>query len=90
MEEEQRVLNDLEDQAFLRSYDSSPRPPLPPPPLSVVFLSQSFCVSLVELTDGRRRWARNQNHTTPRKHGPLYSIQYSLKRKPKKFIFPPL
>jgi hypothetical protein len=43
-----------EDQAFSPSKDLAP--PRPPPPLArqqVVFLSQSFCGSPVELTDGR-------------------------------------
>jgi hypothetical protein len=43
-----------EAQAFLRSYDSAPRPS--PPTLScqqVASLAQSSCVSPVELTDGR-------------------------------------
>jgi hypothetical protein len=40
---------------FFRSYDSAPSPP-PPSPLScqqLVSLSQSSCVSLIELTDGK-------------------------------------
>jgi hypothetical protein len=51
----------IEDQAFLWSYDSAPRPP--PPPLShlqLVSLCQSSCVSPIELTDRRRGWARSQ------------------------------
>jgi hypothetical protein len=50
----------MEDQAFLGSYDSAARPP----PLSrqqVGSLSQSPCVSRVELTDGGRKgWVRSQ------------------------------
>ncbi len=45
----------IEEQAFLKSNDSGPRP-LPSRPLSrhqVASLSQSSCVSPVELTDGR-------------------------------------
>jgi hypothetical protein len=53
-----------EDQAFLRSYIWLLARPLPPPTSrdQVVFLSQSSCESLVELTDGRgwRGWARSQ------------------------------
>ncbi len=45
-----------EGQAFLRSYVSAPHPPVPTflSRQQVASLSQSFCVSLVELTD--RRW----------------------------------
>jgi hypothetical protein len=43
----------------------------------VVLLPQSSCVSPVELTDVRG--AREEpNHTTARKHVPLYITQYSL------------
>ncbi len=43
----------VEDQAFLQSYDWAPRlPPSPLSPQQVVSLSQSTCVSTVELTDG--------------------------------------
>jgi hypothetical protein len=50
----------IEDQAFLRSYDLAPRPPPSPiSPQPIVSLSQSSCVSPVELTDGRE-WAMNQ------------------------------
>ncbi len=56
----------IEDKAFLWSYDSAPR--TPPSPFSrqqVVYLSQSSCVSPVELTDervggGGGGWARRQ------------------------------
>ncbi len=41
----------MEDQAFLGSYDSAPRPP--PPLQQIVSLSQSSCVSPVQLTEGR-------------------------------------
>jgi hypothetical protein len=49
----------------MRSYDSAPRPPPSSPPPSrqqVVSLSQSSCVSPVELTNwrGREWWARSQ------------------------------
>jgi hypothetical protein len=47
-----------EEQAFLRSYDSAPHPPSSLPPLSgeqFVSLSQSSCVSPVELTYGREK-----------------------------------
>jgi hypothetical protein len=54
----------IEDQAFLRSYDSAPRPPhyllSPVSRQQVASLSQSSCVSPVELTDGKggeRGWA---------------------------------
>ncbi len=44
----------VEDQAFLRSYDSALRPPTPPlSRLQLVSLSQSSCVSPIELTDRR-------------------------------------
>jgi len=50
----------IEDQAFLRSHDSAPRPPLTPLAYQqVVSRSQSSCVSPVELIDGRG-WARSQ------------------------------
>ncbi len=51
----------IEDQAFLRSYDSAPRPP--PPLQQVASLSQSSFVSPVELTDLRfrgRGWGRSR------------------------------
>ncbi len=56
----------VEDQAFLRSYDSAPRPPAPSHPSSPVSLSQSSCVSTVKLTDdgggrcgrGAKSWDR--------------------------------
>jgi hypothetical protein len=62
----------IEDQAFLRSYDSAPRQPPFLPPLShqqVVSLSLSFCVSPAELTDGRRGEGVGEepNHTTAKK-----------------------
>jgi hypothetical protein len=60
----------IEDQAFLQSYDSAPR--LPPPPYSrqqVFSLSQSFCVSPLELEgDGGGQVAKS---TTARKPSPL-------------------
>ncbi len=40
--------------SFLAVLDIAPRPPPSPSPKQVVSLSQSFCVSPVELTDGRR------------------------------------
>ncbi len=40
----------LENQAFLRLYDSAPRPPPSPISKLSLFLSQSFCMSPVELT----------------------------------------
>ncbi len=48
----------IDDQAFLRSYGSAPRPsPYPLAPQQVVSLSLSSCVSPVELTD-EERWGR--------------------------------
>jgi hypothetical protein len=48
-------------------------PPPTPYPVGKLSLSQSFCVSPVELTD--RRWGKGvqeePNHTTARKHGSL-------------------
>jgi hypothetical protein len=63
--------------AFLRSYDSAPRPP--PSTLSLVSdlsLSQSSCVSPVELADGRAGGGvgLEPNHMTARKPGPQYSL----------------
>ncbi len=49
--------------------------PLPRPRQKVVFLSQSSCVMPVELTDGRRGWARSQI-IRPQENMVLY--QYSL------------
>ncbi len=59
------------------------RPLLTPSPSrqQVVSLSQSSCVSSDELTDGRGGGGvsgEEPNHTTARKSGPLYIIQYSL------------
>ncbi len=57
----------IEDQALLRSYELAP--PQPPSTLSLqqaVSLSQSSCVSSVELTDGRgggRGMGEEPNHT---------------------------
>jgi hypothetical protein len=65
----------IEDQAFSPSYDWL----FPPPPLSrqqVVSLSQSSCVSPVELTDER---GKEPNHTTTtNKVWSSKYIQYSL------------
>jgi hypothetical protein len=51
----QRVFNDLQrDKAFLRLYDSAPRPsPILLSRQQAVTLSQSSCVSQIELTAGR-------------------------------------
>ncbi len=52
-----------EDQGFMRSYDSAPRPPLSSPFLSaVVSFSHFLWMSPVELTDGRSEggWGRSQ------------------------------
>jgi hypothetical protein len=53
----------MEDQAFLRSFDSSPRPP-PSPPLpsaSCLSLSVILCVaSQAYGQEGGRGWARSQ------------------------------
>jgi hypothetical protein len=43
----------VEDQALMRSYDLVPPRPLPPSPVSKLSLCLGYCVSLVELTDGR-------------------------------------
>jgi hypothetical protein len=50
------------------------------PGFLAVSLSQSSCVSPVELTDGRGGEEEDEeaNHTTARKPGPLQIIQYSL------------
>ncbi len=64
----------IEDQAFLRSYDSVPRPPPPPPPISKLslFLSPPMCRhSPVELTDGLGGGRGAKSYTTARKPGPL-------------------
>ncbi len=45
----------IEDQAFSPSYDLAPSPS-PPKPSHVSKLSQSSCVSPVELTDERGGW----------------------------------
>ena len=61
----------IEDQAFLWSYDSAPRPPLPP---SVPSLSESSCVSPGELADGRcvgGGVGGGASYSTARKPGPL-------------------
>jgi hypothetical protein len=49
----------------------------------VVSLSQSSCVSLVELTDGKGggRVGEEPNHRIARMPGPLCNIQYSLSRR---------
>ncbi len=86
----------VENQAFLRPYDSAPRlPPPPPPPLEqVVSLSQSSCASPDELTDckeGGRGWARSQI-MRPRESLALYKlfntlwVQYNTVLHPKNMI----
>jgi hypothetical protein len=62
----------IEDKAFLPSYDLAPSPP-PPSCQQVASLSQSSCVSPVELTDGIAGGGEEKepNHTTARKPGPL-------------------
>jgi hypothetical protein len=62
----------LEDQAFLRSYDSAPRPSTE----KVVSLSRSSCVPPVELTDGGvgAGSGREPNHTPARKPGLLQTL----------------
>jgi len=50
----------------------------PPHPQEVASLSQSSCVSPIELTEGRKRVGEEPNHTTTRKPGPLQIIQSSL------------
>jgi hypothetical protein len=56
----------IEDLAFLLSYDSAPRPPLTTPPPACCLPFSVFCVSPVELTNGRGggggcgTWVRNQ------------------------------
>ncbi len=65
----------IENQAVSPSYDLDPRPP--PSPLSrqqVVSLSQSLCVSPIELTDWRSGdggRGKKPNRTAARKPGPL-------------------
>jgi hypothetical protein len=60
----------IEDQAFFRSYDSAPCPPLPPLfRQQVVFLYQSSYVSPIE-------GGEEPNHTTTRKPG-LYKSFYT-------------
>ncbi len=64
----------IEDQAFLRSYYSAPRPP--PSSLfrwKLVSLSHSACMSPGQLTEGRGGQGEGEepNHTTTRKLGPL-------------------
>ncbi len=53
---------------------------LPPPSREqVVYLSQSSCVSPVELSEGEGEGVGEEpNHTTARKPYPLKIIQYSL------------
>jgi hypothetical protein len=67
---------------FLAVYDSAPRPHPPPSCQQVVSLSQSSCVSPVELNnggeEGKGRVDEEPNHTTAKKPGPLLIIQYSL------------
>jgi hypothetical protein len=69
----------IEDQAFLLSYDSAPRPL--PPPLScqqLVFLSQSSSVSPVELTAGEGGGGGGWGaESTARKPSPLKINQYT-------------
>ncbi len=62
--------------ALLRSYNLSPCPPLPLSREQDVSLSQSSCVSPIELTDGARRAGEGMGeeepyHTTAGKPGPL-------------------
>ncbi len=69
----------IEDQAFLRSYDSTPR--TPPPPTSPVsksslFLSLPVCRRSSLLTG--KGAGVEPNHRTARKLGPLYIFQSSL------------
>jgi hypothetical protein len=68
------------DQFFCSRICSSPTPSPPLSSQEVVSLSQSSCVSPIELTDGRRGGggSKEPNHTAARKSGPLYIIQYSL------------
>jgi hypothetical protein len=47
------MIYSIEEQAFLQSYDSAYFHYLPPPRQQLVSLSQSSCVSLVNLNDGR-------------------------------------
>ncbi len=49
----------IENQAFSPSCDIGSSPPPSLPSCRAVSLSQSFCVSPVELTDGRRGWERS-------------------------------
>jgi hypothetical protein len=66
----------IEDDAFSLSYDlAPPSSPTPRPPFrqQVASLSQSSCLSPVELTDGRggEEVGEEPNKTKARKPGPL-------------------
>ncbi len=66
----------MEGQAFLRSYDSSPRHPYSPPPLSsasCISFSVFLCVAGPEYgrERGKEGMGVESSHTTARKPGPL-------------------
>ncbi len=67
----------IEDQNFLRLYVWYGSSPTPPPPTfssqQIVSLSQSSCVSPVELTDERGERAKEPNHTSARKSMVLHN-----------------
>ncbi len=73
----------MEDQAFSRSYDPTAR--LPPPPLPI---ARQKAQQATHGKIGKEKQAADRkggkgvgeepNHTTTRKPGPLYTIQYSL------------
>jgi hypothetical protein len=69
----------LENQAFLRSYDSAPRPPLPHlHRQQLVSLSQSSCVSPVQLTDGRGGGRGGRGAKSYYHHKAWPSIKHSI------------
>ncbi len=60
----------------------TPSPPLPTDLQEVVSLSQTSCVSPVELTDRRGGGGGGEpSHTTTRKHGPLHDILWGTNSK---------
>jgi hypothetical protein len=62
----------IEDQVFSLSYDLAPPHPFPPVSKLCLFASLPVCCDLSCLLTGE------PNHTTARKPGLLYIIQYSL------------
>ncbi len=83
----------IECQAFLRTYYSAPRPPpnLPSPfPVSKLPLRLNLpvCRRSSLLTREKEGVGVESNHTTTRKLGPLYIVQYSLVYLLSFFIYP--